>query len=125
VVATASIDAGDSGEFVAGTVGGSRLVEIDPVILEANRTYYILGDNFANERYVFDDVAVQFAAGVSWVGVAGGESNDIFSTMTILPFFFEPGNLGPTFSFSVVPVPPAIWLFAAALGALGVFKRSR
>ncbi len=123
VVASATIDAGDSGTFVEGTIGGSRLVDIDPVILEAGTSYYILGDNFADERYAFGDFAVLYASGLSWTGVAEGETNDIFSTMSV--FFGEPGNLGPTFSFSVVPVPSAVWLFVTGLGMLGIFKRRR
>jgi hypothetical protein len=35
------------------------------------------------------------------------------------------GSSGYTYTFSVVPVPAAVWLFGSALGLLGVARRQR
>lgn len=123
VVSSATIGAGLSGTFVAGTVDGTRFVNVASFGLKKGVQYYILGNNFSTDQYVFGGGgAVTFDSALTWNGFVDGESNSIFSN----PIFQGglPGNLGPNFMFSAVPEPTTLMVWGV-LGLAGLGLRRR
>ena len=124
-VVTTSLAQGLSGTYVAGTVDGSRFNTVNATLLSGVE-YYILGNNFSVDNYVFGSGAVSFASTVNWIGFTDGTTNSITSA----PKFNGgvPGDLGPNFIFTtatVTPEPASFALIAAGLMIVGVAARRR
>jgi hypothetical protein len=116
-VTSTTVPAGVIGTLIDGT----RFVPVTPVTLNAGSQYYITGNNWNSDQYVFGAGAVVYAPQIVWNGFQQGANNDINSPSQNLGGV--PGNLGPNFRFSI-PEPSAS-LLAAGVLALGALKRAR
>lgn len=99
----AVIPSGESAQLV----DGSRMVEVNSVVLEADATYYLLADNWSVDEYVFGNDSlfgiVEFADEIDWIDAVVGDSNDIDSTKSRIGG--APGLLGPNFIYrALTPV---------------------
>jgi hypothetical protein len=121
-IVTAFIGAGASSALVAGTVDGTR-VEAVSALLMAGEEYYILANNFGTDQYVFGTGAVNYAAGVNWLGFVDSASNSIFDAAMFLGGL--PGNLGPNFAFATAAVPVPATTLLVLLGLAGLAAAPR
>jgi hypothetical protein len=101
-------------------IDGSRFVNVAPTTLSPGVTYYILGDDFTADPYVSGAGSMGFAPEVSWIALADGTSNSIFTTPTFTPGSL--GNLGPNFRYTV-PGPGGVAMLG--VGALLIGARRR
>jgi hypothetical protein len=116
-VTSATVPAGLSGTLI----DGSRFVSVTPVTLNAGSQYYILGNNWQTDQFVFGTGAVVYAPQIVWNGFGDGNSNNINDGAT--NFGGVPGNLGPNFRFAIPE--PSTALLAGGVVAIGALKRSR
>lgn len=128
------------GNFLA-SVGANGCLNIttgDDFILDSSAAYNVGGNaNCVNRTIGGDDVGTGNPRGLSTLAAAGGcdATDGAFVMYTVVNYTGPGGQLilsngvpisaaGTNYlTFSVVPVPAAVWMFGSALGILGVARR--
>jgi len=119
-----SVAQGTVGTAVDGSTALSAFAAITPITLSANTTYR-LAAFYTGGGNTFRDFGGYLSS--SAITVPNGVFNTVTSGLTF------PGSLvtsntfaSATMQFSVVPIPPAVWLFSSGLlGLIGISMRKK
>ncbi len=117
LLVSTSLGAGLSGDLYLGSMIYDA---VGLTMLEQGETYYILADNWTQDRYGWGWDAVSYSDDVEWTNFSETTGPSIFDT--VLHYYDgEPGTLGPGFLYQVAPSPGAL----ALLGLAGCAARRR